>query len=60
MRTASFHQNVHLQYYIADEGMESTDIIEKSQLFENSTFKDLHDIRDCLSYKDYLAFNGKD
>ena len=30
MRTASLHQNVHLQYYIADEGMESTDIIEKS------------------------------
>ena len=40
--------------------MESTDIIDRNQLFEKSTFKDLLDIRDCLAYKDYLAFNGKD
>ena len=39
--------------------MESTDIIDKDRLFENNGYNDLLDIRDCLAYKDYLTFIGK-
>ena len=39
--------------------MESTDIIDKDQLFENNGFTDLNDIRDCLAYQDYLVLSGK-
>ena len=39
--------------------MESTDIIDRDKLLENTGFNDLLDIRDCLAYQDYLIFNGK-
>jgi hypothetical protein len=42
-----------------EEGMESTDIIDKDKLFENNSLNDLLDIRDCLAYTDYLILSGK-
>ena len=58
MRSASVHQNVHLQYYVNEKGLESTDILDPAHLCEDVTDKDLVDIRDSPAYHAYLALAG--
>lgn len=58
MRAASVHQNIHLHYFLNEEGLESTDAPSGSDFQEGASLGDLADIRDCSAYRSYVALVG--
>jgi hypothetical protein len=57
-RAASVHQNVDLNYFLNEEGMESTDIPSPESLWPQVTLSDLPDIRDTPAYHAYIKTTG--
>ena len=55
MRSASVHLNVPLRIFENEAGMESTDILNQSELQHAVSEKDLFDIRDSPAYHAYIA-----
>jgi len=58
MRAAAVHQNVHLHYYLDEEGLESTDAPAPADGCEDVRLRDLADIRDCSAYRAFVSLGG--
>ena len=58
MRSAAVIQNIHLSYFLNEEGMECTDILGEGDLLEGAGIKDLSDIRDSHSYRAFVKLVG--
>ena len=61
MRAAAVHQNIHINYYLIEDGLECADLLTDSSLHnsEDVTIELLADIRDCPQHKKYLAQQGE-
>lgn len=60
MRAAAVHQNVHLHYFLNEEGQECTDVMSASDWQEDVGLRQLPDIRDCSAYRSYIGIIGGD
>ena len=58
MRAAAVHQNVHLHYYLDEEGLESTDAPALADVCEDACLRDLADIRDSSAYRAFMKLIG--
>ena len=58
MRSAAVIQNIHLSYFLNEEGMECTDVLGAGDLREGAGVKDLADIRDGHAYRAFVKLVG--
>lgn len=59
-RAASVHQNVHLSYFLNEEGQESTDVLSPNELKLDLGLNELPDIRDCSAHRAFVRLIGGD
>lgn len=58
MRSAAVIQNVHLSYYLNEDGLECTDVLDADQLKERTSMRELADIRENSAYKSFVNLVG--
>jgi hypothetical protein len=58
MRSAALIQNIHLSYFLNEEGLECTDVLGAEDLLEGAGIKDLADIRDSHTYRAFVKLVG--
>jgi len=58
MRSAAVIQNVHLNYFLNEDGLECTDILGAEDLQERVSVRDLADIRENLAYRSFVNMVG--
>jgi hypothetical protein len=59
-RVASVHANVHLGYFLNEEGLESTDVLGSRDTLSEHGIQDLPDTRDCAAYRSFVQLVGAD
>jgi hypothetical protein len=58
MRSAAVIQNIHLSYFLNEDGLECTDVLSAEDLLEGGGIKDLADIRDNHAYRAFVNLVG--